>query len=127
MPVTSLYSSLLAYIFIILTIKVIRMRRAHKVAFGDGDILELKKAIRAQANFTETVPLALILLALAETSGSSIITLQLAGFTLLLGRMLHGYGIAYMRKNLILRIAGMSLTLFSIGFLALVNLHHIIR
>jgi uncharacterized membrane protein YecN with MAPEG domain len=127
MPITSLYSSLLALIFLILTIKIIKIRRANKIILGDGDNLELQKAIRAQANFVETVPLALILLSLAENSGSSIILLQIAGFTLLLGRMLHGYGIAFVRENLRFRIAGMMLTIFSIAFLALINLSHLIR
>jgi uncharacterized protein len=127
MPITSLYSSLLAIIFLILTIKIIRIRRIHKIAFGDGKNLELQKAIRAQANFTETVPLALILLALAENSGSSIITLQIAGFTLLFGRMLHAYGISFVKENMRFRIAGIMLTMFSIILLTFINLSHLIR
>lgn len=127
MPVTSLYASLLAFIFLILTIKIIRIRRANKIVLGDGDSLELQKAIRAQGNFSETVPITLILLALAENSGAPIIILQIAGFSLLLGRMLHGYGIAFIRENLRFRIAGMMLTIFSIAFLALVNLLYVIR
>ena len=127
MPVTSLYASILALLFLILTIKIIKIRRANKISFGDDDNLALQKAIRAHANFAETVPLSLILLGLAEYSGSSIFTLQIAGFALLLGRMLHGYGISFITENLRFRITGMALTMFSIIFLVLINLFHLIR
>ncbi len=127
MPITSLYSSLLAIIFLILTIKIIRIRRKNKITFGDGNNPKLQRAIRSQANFTETVPLTLILLALAENSGSSLIALQIAGFTLLLGRMIHAYGISFTKEKIYFRVTGMILTIFSIAFLILINLSHLVQ
>ena len=126
MLVTSLYSSLLAIIFLILTIKVIRIRKTTKITIGDNNNQSLQKAIRAQGNFAETVPLALILLALSENLGTSMPLLHISGFTLLLGRMIHSYGISCVQENFNLRIAGMSLTIFSIAFLTFINLSRII-
>jgi hypothetical protein len=123
---TSLYASLLAFIFLILTYKVIKIRKSNHITIGDNNNLALQRAIRAHGNFTETVPLALILLALAEYYGASIFILHIGGLSLLIGRMTHGYAISHIQENLNLRKIGMILTLFSILFLSVVNLSHII-
>ena len=66
MPITALYAALLAGIFVILSVRVIAARRGSGAPLGDGGNPELLRRIRVQGNFSEYVPLALILLALAE-------------------------------------------------------------
>lgn len=51
--VTSLYAGLLGAGLVLLTVRVIRHRRANKVPWGDGGLAELRRAVRAHANFTE--------------------------------------------------------------------------
>lgn len=51
--VTSLYAGLLGAGLVLLTVRVIRHRRANKMPWGDGGITELRRAVRAHANFTE--------------------------------------------------------------------------
>lgn len=53
LPVTSLYVGLLGAGLVALTVRVIKTRRANKVPWGDGGITELKRVVRAHANFTE--------------------------------------------------------------------------
>ena len=77
MIVTSIYASILSLLFIFLTIRIIKIRRTNKISIGDGNNLILQKAIRAQSNFCETVPLTLILFFLAENNGAWFVLLNL--------------------------------------------------
>ncbi len=90
--ITSLYAGLLAILAVVLSIRVIRARRRHRVGLGDGDNAELRLAMRVQANCMEYVPLALLLLALAELGGAATWLLHTLGVMLMVGRLLHAFG-----------------------------------
>lgn len=95
MEITALYAALLGLLFIFLSFRVSKHRLAGHVSLGDGDNPELAQAIRAHGNFAEYVPLALILLGLAEAQGAaSGLVLHALGAGLLLGRVLHAWGIS---------------------------------
>jgi uncharacterized membrane protein YecN with MAPEG domain len=68
------------------------------------------------ANFAEYVPLALILLVLAELTGAAGLTLHALGLALLIGRVLHAYGVSQAEEDYRFRVAGMALT-----FVALIS------
>jgi len=92
--ITSIYAACLGIVLFILSINVIRLRWKHKVGLGEGkDNKELRTGIRMHANFTEYTPMILVLLALAEISGSSDLMLHIVGGSLLLGRILHPIGL----------------------------------
>lgn len=91
--ITGTYASWLGLLFIALTVIVIKNRRASAVSLGDGNVDPLQKAIRAHGNFAEYVPIALILLAVAEVNTNAGAFLHIPGGILLLGRLLHGYGL----------------------------------
>ena len=59
--VTSLIASVLTIFFVKLSFAVIALRRKNRVALGTGGQEELERAIRAQGNFAEYVPISLIL------------------------------------------------------------------
>jgi uncharacterized protein len=67
---TALCAALLGLLGAALTINVIVNRVRTKVDTGDGGIAALAQAIRAQANFVEQAPLALIVIGLAEAAGA---------------------------------------------------------
>ncbi len=91
MTITLLYGALLALLLLLLSFNVVRLRRRHRVGIGSGGHQPLELAIRAQANFCEYVPLALLLLGLLELSAAlPAWALHLLGASLLLGRILHG-------------------------------------
>jgi uncharacterized membrane protein YecN with MAPEG domain len=93
--VTPLYAALCALLLIVLSVRVIRLRRDHKVGLGDGDQPALRRAIRVQGNFTEYVPLALLLLLLLEVSHQvPAWALHLLGLLLLAGRLAHALGVS---------------------------------
>lgn len=94
LEITALYAALLGLLFILLSARVSKYRLRGHVSLGDGNVAELGQAIRAHGNFAEYVPLALILLGLLEALGATMIMVHALGATLLLGRILHAYGMS---------------------------------
>jgi len=119
---SSLYIFLLTTVFFTLTIRVIKIRKSLKISIGDGGDLRLQRAIRAQANFCETVPLALVMMILAEASLVNILIIHACGAALFVGRILHAIAVSSVNEKIKLRISGMILTLTSLAALALLNL-----
>jgi uncharacterized protein len=90
--VTGLYLGLLGLIYLVLTVMVIRYRRSGKVAFGDGNDIALRSAIRAHAHFGEYVPIAIMMIAFIEMSGSAIWIVHGLAVMLIAGRLMHPFG-----------------------------------
>lgn len=120
MPITALYAGLLTPLMLVLAARVIRHRRVQRVEIGDGDDPELLRRMRVHANFIETVPFALLLLALDEQLGASPWLLHAIGGSLLVGRYAHAYGLSQTPHIMRLRVLGMVLTLTPIGLAAAV-------
>ena len=97
MVVTPLYAGLLALWLMLLSLRVIDRRRTARVSLGDGGNSYLQRAIRGQANFTEYVPLALLMLAILELAHFSIYVLHALGILLVVARVLHGYALSFRR------------------------------
>ena len=114
MPITAFYAGLLALVFLGLTLQVARARGRSKVSFGTGGDRMLERAVRAHANYSEFVPLALVLLALAEGLGLSGWALHLLGLVLVAARIAHGIGISREPDIAALRGLGAGLTLLVI-------------
>lgn len=91
--ITLFYASLLAFQLLLLSGLVVRLRRRHQVGIGTGSASALERAVRAQANFTEYVPIALVLIALLELVGLWAWLIHALGVTLLIGRILHAQGL----------------------------------
>jgi hypothetical protein len=53
--ITAAYLGILALLCLVLGLQVSRLRRGHRVLFGDGDNIKLRSAIRVHANFVEYV------------------------------------------------------------------------
>jgi uncharacterized protein len=120
MIVTALYASILAPLFIFLSLRVIRHRRGAKVGIGDGGNAELLRRMRVQANFAEYVPFALLLMALAESMQTPQWILHLTGLALVAGRLSHAYGVSQTPETFAFRVRGMIATITVIGALAVV-------
>jgi uncharacterized membrane protein YecN with MAPEG domain len=94
-PISSAYAGLLAILLLVLSFHVVMQRRANRVGLGDKDVESLKCAIRAHANFAEYVPMALLLIVLAELNGATALYLNATGSLLVVSRILHGWGLAH--------------------------------
>jgi uncharacterized membrane protein YecN with MAPEG domain len=118
MPITAFYASLLAFLFLLLSARVITQRREARVEIGHGESPELLRRSRVHANFAEYVPIALLLMAFAESLKAPSILLHLIGLALLAGRYVHAYALSQSPHILRLRVLGMMLTLIAIGVAA---------
>lgn len=123
MAITALYVGLSAVLLVVLSALVIRERARAHVSLGDGGDARLEKAIRAQGNFVEYTPLALLVIALAEMQGAPALAVHCLGAALVLGRVLHAFGLTRARDLHPARGAGMALTflVLVIGGLGLVG------
>jgi len=124
MTTTALYAGLMGLWMLYLGFAVIRLRRRHNVSTGDGGVKPLELAIRAHGNACEYIPIALILMALAESMGAPDWVLHVLGGLLVTGRLLHGGYFLAEARRLNVRVAGMLLTMGVIGALALGVIFH---
>jgi len=105
-----IYASLLALLFVGLSIRTLRLRRRLRIAVGDGGSPLLLRAMRVHANCAEYVPLGMLLIVGAETVGTSPLMVHGLGSALFIGRLLHAYGVSQEREVYAFRVTGMTLT-----------------
>lgn len=113
MHIVPIYAALLALVFFYLSIRTIRVRHRLKIGVGAQDNSEMLRAMRVHANFAEYTPFALLLIYFVETSGGAPALVHSLGLGLLLGRVIHAYGVSQAKENFVYRQTGMVLT-FSI-------------
>ena len=114
MTAVSLYAALLAILYAVLSVRTLRLRRRLRIAIGDSGDERMLRAMRAHANFAEYVPLALLLIYLVEIAPASAVLVHALGLALLLGRVLHAWGVSRSPEDFRFRVAGMALTLASL-------------
>lgn len=122
MVVTSLYAGLLALLYLALSMRVVNKRHAG-IALGDGGDPDMQRRIRGHGNFSEYVPLLLILLGLAEFAGTlPLWLLHILGVSLLAARLLHGIALSYTRAWTFGRFVGATLSFLLLLVLGLICL-----
>lgn len=92
LPITLTIAGAAALLNIWLSMRVSQLRRAHKVSIGDGGNEAVRTRMRAHANYAETTPIFLILLALIELAKGSPTWLWLAAILFILARLAHPFG-----------------------------------
>jgi uncharacterized protein len=111
--ITPLYAAPIVLLFMYLSIRVIRYRRSKLVAFGDQGDKELLRLIRAQGNCAEYAPIGLLLLLMAELTAPAPLGLHIAGALLMIGRTVHGIGLAHYPRIIPARVVGILCTFTS--------------
>jgi len=109
MFVTPLYAGLLTILFVILSVRVVNLRR-RGISFGDNGDVGVTRVVRAQANFAEYVPLALVMMGFLEASRYSIYFLHALGIALIIARLLHGVALSFGYQVRFGRTTGAALT-----------------
>ena len=108
----------LTLIFLWLSLRVIRHRRAERIPLGSGGNAALERAIRAHGNFAEFVPFAVLLLILAEWGGTWPWLLHALGALLVTARLSHGMGMVQDPEDYRFRVFGMMGTFSVMGIAA---------
>jgi uncharacterized membrane protein YecN with MAPEG domain len=100
-PVVALYGALNAIFNVVLAVRVSGGRMKDKVSIGPsgGASKTLDVMIRTHGNNAEYVPLALLLLLIAELMGGSSIALHALGGSLLVARIFHAIGMPMPAPN----------------------------
>ncbi len=107
--ITALYGALNAILNIALANRVSTIRRRDKVSLGMGESKDLLVAVRVHSNNAEFVPLAIVMMLLAELCGASSMFLHLLGGALFLARIAHVIGMALKAPN-VWRVLGTAIT-----------------
>lgn len=110
MPITAIFASLLALLFIVLSVRTLTLRKKLQIGIGDGNDKSLLRAIRVHGNFAEYTPLGLILLGLLESLDPLSGLVIGFGLCLLIGRCVHAFGVSQVKENFKFRVTGMALT-----------------
>ena len=126
-PVTGFYAALLALLLLGLAMRVVVMRWRTKTGIGDGGDRGLGRAIRAHGNAIEYVPIALVLLLVAELGGASPTLLHGCGIALVAARVVHATGLSRTAGASLERVAGTIGTFTVIAVLAAVDLAAFLR
>ena len=123
--VCALYAALLGILAAVLTVRVIVCRVRFKVDTGDGGHAVLAQAIRAHANLTEQVPLALLLIALAEAGRAPASAIHALGGALVLARLANAWGLSGSLGPTVPRQAGAGLTVLVIAATSMLILYQV--
>ncbi len=118
MQIVPLYASILALLFVALSVRTLRLRRSLKIAIGDAGSETMLRAMRVHSNFAEYVPLSLILIYFVETQGAHPFFVHLLGLGLLAGRASHAFGVSQAKENYRFRVFGMAMTLTTLILLS---------
>jgi uncharacterized membrane protein YecN with MAPEG domain len=126
-PITAFYAALIAVLFLVLSARTIGARRAAKVEIGtarrgEDEDRELLRRVRVHANCAEYAPIAILLIGLAESLKAPGLLLHGLGAALIIGRVIHAYGLSQTPHVMPLRVGGMVLTLNVIAIAAIVCL-----
>ncbi len=126
MMIAPIYAAVSGFALIALSVRVVGLRRRHRISIGHGDNPQLERAMRVQANFAEYAPTFLIMLLLSEMQGLQAWYLHGAGVIFLAGRAAHFVGIKTDDTQHIWRVLGMVLTFAAIAGLGVALLRHAI-
>lgn len=124
--VVGISASLLGLVFMGLSYRVVNLRRTEKIGIGSGGNETMRLAVRAHANFTEYVPITLILLFLLMRSANDAKAAAVLAVLLVIARSLHAYGLSGSAGYSIGRFWGTLITWIVLLVTSLLNLYYLI-
>lgn len=110
MHILPLYAALLGLLFFYLSIRTIGLRRRLQIGIGASENEEMLRGMRVHSNFSEYVPLTLMLIYFVEIQGAHHLLIHALGALLLAGRSVHAYGVSQMNEKFVFRVSGMAMT-----------------
>jgi len=121
----ALCSSVLCFLYIFLSILVIRQRRKYLIAYLTNEDKAFIARVRAHANFAEYVPLGLILMAVSIVLDIHVIFFAVLAVLFVLARCIHPYGLIKKeaKRQFGYRFFAMALTFSVLLLLAIFNMY----
>ncbi|MDO6441549.1 MULTISPECIES: MAPEG family protein [unclassified Marinobacter] len=91
-PVTGVFAAVLGILLLVLSLQVVKFRLKFKKGMGTNGDRDFEAAVRAHGNLVEYAPLGLIMLGIAELNGVASGLVYWTGMALVVGRILHAWG-----------------------------------
>lgn len=110
MNITPFYAAILGLLFLILSVRTLRLPRKLQIAIGDGSNVQMQRAMRVHANFAEYAPLTLVLIFMLELQEAHYLLANALCICLVVGRVSHAYGVSKEAENYRYRVFGMAMT-----------------
>lgn len=114
--VVPIYAAILAILLIVLSVRVIAVRRRERISLGDGNHPDLLRAISVHSNFCQYAPLTIILLTFNELQHAPLIWVNFLGILCVAGRILHAFALSKKKESFPLRKSAMILTFLTLIF-----------
>lgn len=108
--ITGLYAGILGFLGLVLASRVVQQRQQHRIGLGDEGNEEMQRAMRVFGNFTEYVPMILLLIGFGEMLGAHKWMTHALGASLVVARLLHAYGLSRTSGTSLERLLGVTLT-----------------
>ena len=108
--ITALYAGILGFLGLVLAARVVQNRQRHRIGLGDKGNAEMQRAMRVFGNFTEYVPMILLLIGFGEMLGAHKWLTHALGGGLVVARLLHAYGLSRTSGTSTGRFVGVTLT-----------------
>jgi uncharacterized protein len=110
----SLYIALLILMAVILSANVAFRRAPLKIGIGDGGNAQMARLIRVHSNFLENAVLAIGALIMLCVIGAPAWAVHVVGASMVIGRILHAFGLSKTSGASFGRVSGMILTYSSL-------------
>ena len=110
MKITPFYAAVLGLLFVLLSVRTLRLRRKLRIAIGTADSQQMLRAMRVHANFAEYAPFTLLLAFMVEFQAANDVLVHALCLSLLVGRTTHAYGVSMEAENYSYRVFGMAMT-----------------
>ncbi len=108
--ITALYAGILGFLGLVLASRVVQHRQRHRIALGDEGNEDMQRAMRVFGNFTEYVPMVLLLIGFGEMLGAHKWLTHGLCASLVAGRLLHAWGLSRTSGTSMGRLLGVTLT-----------------
>jgi len=108
--VTAFYAGILGFLGLVLASRVVQNRYRHRIELGDRGNEEMARAMRVFGNFTEYVPMILLLISFGEMLGAGKWVTHGLGAGLVIARLAHALGLSQSSGRTLGRAVGVVLT-----------------
>jgi len=121
--ITPIYGSFLALLVVMLAYRVTKFRQKEKIDLGDSSGTNaIKCAVRAHGNAVENIPVGIVLLLILELNYLTPWLLHFFGLMLVIGRVMHAWGLSASSGPSKARLYGTLFTWLTLILMVVVNL-----
>ena len=120
---TLFYAGLCVLLLLVLSWRVVQLRRLHKIGIGDGGNSDLLQRVRVHANAVEYMPMLFLLLGGMELNGYPQWLIHSLGAAIFTSRCAHAWGLSHQKGASAGRMSGMLITFLLMLSMAVISIY----